>query len=316
MGKLYVPSQARTSADGVRADLDRAETILCDLSDAGTDALALPRLFDRIERGLEALERLDVDVRVERTRFETMQRQLRRRRRAFLKQARRALDEARREVEPPRSHWWWYLDEEAARERRRTWLRRGVGATLIVVLLTGAWFAYQLLLAPPPEVGQAYRRIEAGISRVEDGDLQEALGDFSAATELTPNDPEPWLWKGALHDQLGEPVNAERAFAEAEPLFETSFGFFLNRGRIYLHSGSIEKARADIKEAMALKPTSGWPYYLRAGISVREGDYDAALADLERARELAGEDGDARLQNLAASQQARLMQIRAADMPE
>ena len=316
MGKLYVPSQARTSVDGVRRDLDRAESVLCDLSGANADALALPHLFDQIERDLEELERLDVDVRVERTRFETLRRQLRRHRRAFLKQAGKALDEARREVEPSRSHWWWYLDEEAARERRRTWLRRGAGTALIMVLLTGAWLAYKAFLAPPPEVKQAYRHVEAGMSRAEEGELPEALSDFGAATELTPDDPEPWLWKGVLHDQLGEPTKAEDAFNEAETLLATRFDFFLNRGRVYLQSGSVEKAKPDIEAAIALDSTSGWPYYLRAGIGVREGDYDAALADLERARELAEETGDARLQSLAANQQTRLMQMRAAGTPE
>jgi len=315
VGKLYVPSQVRTPVDRIRKALDQAERAISDMSDAGPQVVGLLRLFDQIERGLRDLEQRGVDTRAERTRFETIQGHLKQRKRRFLNQASRALEEERKEIEPARAHWWWYLDEAAARERWRRLRRLIAGAAAIMALLTGAWLAYKQFLAPPPEVGEAFRHMEAGKSAVEEGRLRAALESFDAATELTPDDAEPWLWKGALHDQLGELAQAEDAFAAAEPLYETTFDFVLNRGRVYLQAGCVEGAKADVKVAMDLNPTSGWGYYLRAGVAVAEGDYDAALADLGQAAELAGENGDSTLQAMVANQRAQLMQMQPMPTP-
>jgi tetratricopeptide (TPR) repeat protein len=323
MGKLYVPSKSRTTVDRARETLDRAERAISTLSDAGPRAsevgdrsassnpLELLHLLDRIDQELHDLEQQDVDVRVEQTRFETLQRQLERRKGRFLKQAGGALGEARRSRSDSLSdNWWWHLDEAAARQRRRRLRRLAAGALAAIVLLAGARLAYEQFLAPPPEVGEAFQHMKAGRSQVVEGDLRAALAAFNAATELTPDDPEPWLWKGVLHDQLGASAQAKEAFAAAEPLYETRFNLVLNRVPIYLEVSDVAKARADANEAIDLDPTSGWGYYMRAGVAAAEEDYDAALADLERAAELADQSGEGRLQALAATQQAQLIQMR------
>lgn len=315
MGKLYVPSKVRTPVDRVRETLDQAERAMSHVSDAGPQALQLLHLFDQIDRDLRDLEQEDVDTRAERVRFETIQGQLKKRKRQFLNQASRALEEERKEIEPARAQWWWYLDEAAASQRWRALQRLAMGMAVAIALLMGAWLAYKQFLAPPPEVNEAFRHIEAGRSRVEEGTLRAALEDFDAATELTPDDPEPWLWKGTLHDQLGEPAKSETAFAAAEALYETAFDFVLNRGRIRLQAGDVEKAKTDVKAALDMEPTSGWVYYLRAGIGAAEGDYDAARADLEQAIELASASGDVTLQAMAARQRAQLMQMQPALTP-
>ncbi len=316
MSKLYVPSKTHTPVDRVREALDRAERAISNLRDAGTETLDLLHLFDQIERRLHELEQQDVDVRVERTQFETLQQQLKRRKGRFLRQAGGSLREAREETEPARSRWWWYLDEIAVKQRRRRILRVAAGAAAAIVLLAGAWLGYKRFLAPPPEVGKAYRYMQMGQSELGVGDVRAALADFDAATELTPDDPEPWLWKGALHAKLEESAQAREAFTTAEPLYETRFDFVLNRARIHLHAGSVERARDDVEAAIELEPTSGWGYYLRAGIDAQEGNYDAALADLERAADLAREGGDGRLQALANEKRARLMQMSMIPTPE
>jgi tetratricopeptide (TPR) repeat protein len=316
VGKLYVPSQARTPVDRVREALDQAERATSNSREANPQALELLHLFDQIHRELHELEQRDVDVRVERSRFEAVQRQLDLHKRRFLTKMGSTLEEEREKVEPAQARWWWYLDAAAAKQRRQRFRRVAAGASAVIVLLIGVWLAYKRFLAPPPEVSQAFRRMETGRSQVTNGNLQAALEDFDAATELTPDDPEPWLWKGVLHDQLGEPAKAENAFATAEPLYETASGFVLNRGQIYLQAGDLEKAKADAGTAIDLDPRSGWGYYLRAGIAVAEGNYDASLADLERAAELAGKNGNGRLQALAASRRAQLMQMRPISPPE
>ena len=316
MSKLYVTSQAHTPLDGVRQALDRAKRATSDITDADLGPVELLHLFDQIEDMLEQLEQQDVDVRVERAQFESVQRQLDRRKGKFLRCVGQALAEERSRIEPARSHWWWYLDQAAGKQRRRRLRRVAAGTVAVIVVLVAAWLAYQEFLAPPPEVGQAYRRMEAGKAHLAEGDIRGALEAYTAATALTPDDPEPWLWKGVLHDQLGEQAGAREAFAIAERLYETSFDFMLNRGRVYLQSGNVEKARADAQAAIEENPTLGWGYYLRAGVAVREGDQQAALADLEQAIELAQERGNGSLEAMAITQRAQLIQMGSIPTPD
>ncbi|MBS3784440.1 MAG: tetratricopeptide repeat protein [Anaerolineae bacterium] len=316
MSKLYVTSQAHTPLDGVRQALHRAKRATSDITDADLGPVELLHLFDQIEDTLEQLEQQDVDVRVERAQFESVQRQLDRRKGKFLRCVGQALARERSRIEPARSHWWWYLDQAAGKQRRRRLRRVAAGTVAVIVVLVAAWLAYQEFLAPPPEVGQAYRRMEAGKAHLAEGDVRGALEAYTAATALTPDDPEPWLWKGVLHDQLGEQAGAREAFAIAERLYETWFDFMLNRGRVYLQSGDVEKAEADAQAAIEEDPTSGWGYYLRAGVAVREGDQQAALADLEQAIELAQERGNGSLEAMAITQRAQLIQMGSIPTPD
>jgi tetratricopeptide (TPR) repeat protein len=309
MGKLYVPSKTLTPLDRVREALREAEQVLVNLRGAGPQTLHLLDLFDQIARDLKELDLKDVDVRVERSRFEMIQGQLRRHRHSFLNEVSDALEPAREQVKPEHAHWWWYLDEAVARQRRRKLLQIGAVTTSVVALLTVAWLAYQRFLAPPPSVGQAFRRMEDGRRLVTEGDPGGALEDFKAAADLTPDDPEPWLWQGVLYDVLNESDRAQDAFDVAQSLYDTTLDFYLNRGRVYLEAGQSEKAQIDTSRAIAENPESGWSYYLRAGVDVRQGDYERALADLDRAADLAQEAGDRQLEALARAQRAQVMRM-------
>jgi tetratricopeptide (TPR) repeat protein len=309
MGRLYVPSKALTPLDRVRKALDEAEKELSNIQGAGSQALRLLHLFDRIARDLEQLDLDGVDVRVERSRFEMIQGQLWHRKHRFLKEVGDALRPAREQVGPEPTHSWWYLGEAATRQRRRTLLRAGAIATVVISLLAVASLAYQRFLAPPPSVGEAFRRMEAGRKLAAEGALGAALEEFEAAADLTPENPEPWLWKGVLHEGLDEPQQAQDAFDTAQSLYDTALDFYLKRGQVYLEAGQLEKAETDTSRAIAENPESGWSYYLRAGVDVRQEDYEKALVNLDRAVDLAQEAGDAHLEALARTQRAQLLRM-------
>jgi tetratricopeptide (TPR) repeat protein len=309
MGKLYVPSQTLTPLDRVREALDRAESGLSGFQGAGSQALELLHLCDQIANELGELDRTQADVRAERVRFEMVQGRLRRSGQDILREFDTGLRQAREQVQPDPSHWWWYLDDAVVSQRRRTLLRAGAGAVAAIGLLAVAVLAYQRFLAPPPEVGQAFRRFEAGRDLVEAGNLHAALEDFAAAADLTPDDPEPWLWQGVVYDRLGDAIQAEHAFQAAQPLFETTLDFYLSRGRAYLESGQTEQAELDAQRAMVEDPGSGWAYYLQAAIEVDRGDHEQALEDLDQAAELGKAAADYRLEALARTQRSYVMRL-------
>jgi len=309
VGKLYVDAQPRTSIDGLRQALDQASRQLADLDDDSPQTVQLLRRLDRIEEGLQELASRGADLRVERTRFESLLQQVRRRRRRIVRSSGGAIGSARAQVQPDQSRWWWFLDRTVARERRHAWRRR-IGITAAVVaLLTTAWLGYQKFLAPPPEIRQAYRHIESGKAAADAGNLAAAMSEFDLARDLTPSDPEPWLWGGALCERLPDCADSETLFRNARSLYATDFDFFLNRGRVYLACGQPDIASADVETAIELNPDSGWGYYLRAAVHVRTSDYRAALDDLQRAADLAERSGDSRLHGMAVTQRAHLVRM-------
>jgi Tfp pilus assembly protein PilF len=108
---------------------------------------------------------------------------------------------------------------------------------------------------------------------------------------------------------VDEADEAQGAFEAAQHRYDTRFDFILNRGRVHLQAGDLEQAQADVNKALEVKPDSGWSYYLRAGIAVRNRDPDAALADSDPAARLVEENGDAQLQALASKQRAGVMKL-------
>jgi tetratricopeptide (TPR) repeat protein len=112
-----------------------------------------------------------------------------------------------------------------------------------------------------------------------------------------------------LYDGLDEPDKAQDAFDVAQSLYDRNLDFYLNRGRVYLEAGQLEKAEIDIDRAIVENPESGWSYYLRAGVDVRQDDYERALADLDRVADLAQQAGDRQLEPLARAQRVQVMRM-------
>ena len=309
MAKTFVPSTARTPVDRVRESLDEAERSVASLRGAGPQALQLLLLFDQAADALAELDAGGADVRAERVRFETVQRQLRRQQSGFLAEVGAALQRERAAVQPDQARWWWFVDQAVAQQRTRR-LRRGlVGGLGAVLLLSAAWLAYDRFIAPPPQVRQAFQHSASGETLVEEGDLRAALAEFEAAAALTPDDPQPWLWQGVVHIELDELDDARMAFETARSLSETDLDFLLERGLAYLRVGNLPAAGSDAELAVRENPDSGYAHYLRASVATEVGDYAAAIADLERAAELAQAAGDTQLEATARTQRAVVIQL-------
>jgi tetratricopeptide (TPR) repeat protein len=308
MGKYLVPSEALTPLDRLRESLNKAERLVGNLRKAGPCVLELLHLLDQTVDAFDVLELRDVDIRAERVRLEIVQRQLRRQQRRFVTEAGPAYQEERAAVQPDRARWWWFLDEVVARQRQQQ-LRRGLfGALVVGVFLLVVWFVYDRVIAPPPEVREAYRFSTSGEGLAEQGDLRAALTAFEAAVSLTPDDPKLWVWQGVLHVQMDELDRAQVAFDKAFSLYDSEASFLMDRSMAYLRVGNLDAAEADVEQAIAGEPESGWPYYVRSNINMERGDCFAAVTDLELAAEMANRAGDTRLEALARAQRAMVIQ--------
>jgi Tfp pilus assembly protein PilF len=83
----------------------------------------------------------------------------------------------------------------------------------------------------------------------------------------------------------------------------------------YLRAGDLERARADIEQAIQEEPQTATGYYVRANIKDQQGDCMAAIADLEHASELAQLTGNVQLDAIVRAQLAYVTQACAARMP-
>ncbi len=309
MGKYFVPPIARTPADRLREALDRAERQVENLRGAGPQAIETLYLFDQLAEGLAALDETGADVRSERARFETLQRQLRRRKNRFLSEVGTAIQEKRTSAQPARVQWWWFLDEEAVQQRKAKLRRILTWGLVAILLLVVGGLAYNHFLAPPPEIRKAFQHIARAESLVEKGDLQGALSEFESAAALNPENPTTWLWQGAILVELGAQDDAQEAFEKAHYLHSSEIDWLLERAMIHLQLGNPAAADAAVAQAIALAPQDGRGYYVQAAVFTQQGDYEAAIEDLEYAAELASAAGDMQLEAAARTQRATVIQL-------
>ena len=309
MAKSFVPSTAHTPADRVREALDEAEILVSRVRGAGPRVLELLHLLDQADDALAELDASGVDVRAERVRFETVQRQLSNQMRRFVAEAGKSLQQERAASQPDQARWWWFLDEAVTRQRVRRLRRWLIGIVAAALLLAAAALAYDRFFAPSPEEREAFQLGVQGEALVEEGDLRAALKEFGAAIALTPDDPDPWIWLGVIHTQLGELEDAQAAFEKARSLYDSDLDFLLERGLAYVRVRDLAAASADAEQAIREYPDLGYPYYLRASVETEAGDYAAAVADLEQAAELAQANGNTQLEATARVQRAMVIQL-------
>jgi tetratricopeptide (TPR) repeat protein len=302
----FVPTDPRTPAGDIRKMLDEAEIMVANLGSADPGAMEILHLIDGISEALEALEATGMDARPERSRFETVQRRLNRDKKSFVFKVGGLLQKERADIQPTRERWWWYLDEALAQERRKRLRRILIWGGVALILLVVLGVVYSTFFAPSPELRLSYRHRLAGEDLAVKGDLEGALVEFEAAIALIPDDPVYLIWVGVLRSELDEP-GAESAFEDARLIYETPGEFFLARAQVYRTVGDYEAALADVNQAIADQPESGWNYYERALIYQDLGDRNAAIDDLDTADELAQEAEDHELEAFARYQRGLLL---------
>ena len=308
MTKWAVPHKPSGPLDEAREALSEAGARIANLSGSGPKGLEILYLLDTAAIRIEDAKTAGADVRAERGRLEATWSSLQRQVRVFIREVGPALAEARTHREGSHLGPWWTLDLEYARMQRRSLGRAALGALAVVLLLGVIWLVYEHLLAPPPEIRQAFAHITQGEERALQGDLTGALVEFQAATDLAPNEIEPHLWIGMLHQSTGNDEGAQAAFDTARALGIEERELVFQRGELFLQIGNLEAARQDAEALIQLAPGWGYGYYLRASVEGVAGEIEAAIDDYRMAADLASESEDARLEATARVQMGLLIQ--------
>ncbi|NMC54708.1 MAG: hypothetical protein GYA48_13840 [Chloroflexi bacterium] len=282
----------------INAKLDKLEGAIGSLS-FGTDEQALEILqgMDEINaqlaRAQQAGDRLDTEW----VQWDYIGRQVKKNANLLLKKigGPSVLMKRRSELQADDNAWWWNLDQYLVQKRkaalRKTLIGLG-GGVLLLALLAGA---YQLFLAPPPEVSASYRHRIKAESAMQNGDVTAALAEVDLALSYTPEDYELLTIRSVLLEKSGDTQSAAEALARAQALAPDEMNVLMAQGQtsLYLQDAAGMRAAGErLEEGYPASPYG--PIFLGSAAELEE-DYPSALQYLAEAADRAEAQGDANL---------------------
>jgi tetratricopeptide (TPR) repeat protein len=309
---VYLQGKKLSPADELREKLSSLEESPLKIKSMDSaQALTLLRDLDEIASQFDQFEAGGVDLRSERGRFEAVQGRLGKNARPLLKAI--GGPTVLRQHRPPAAssveQWWWYVDEIVAGQQQRLLKRLMIGLALALLLLGGAVLAFKTILAPSPE---AIARLEAensAFAAVDEENYRGALVFIEEGLSKVPNDPQLLIFKGVLHQLLGEETEAEQSFVQAQESLDNSINFYLIRVQLYLRLNQPEWAERDAQAILALDKNVARAWLFLGQAFEIQGKKVEALQAYETAGELAFEQGENEIYVMARVAMAQLSQL-------
>jgi tetratricopeptide (TPR) repeat protein len=164
---------------------------------------------------------------------------------------------------------------------------------LVVILAAGLGAGCRLVQRRgpvPPELADARRLCNEGLSAVDRNDLVRAEGLLERAVKSCPLDIDARRHYADVLWKRGQRMEAVGQIAEALKLSPGDVGLSIDGGRMYMELGLLEDADRLAREAVRMAPRSADAWRLQGQVAMARGQADHALADFHRALALAPED--------------------------
>jgi len=285
-----LPRETLTPTDKLRKVLEQCKLKVVALKGSGEEAVDFLRLMDQAHSLFHEIEAKGSDLRAERSRWETIGRQLDSCATLLVREVQKAggLAQLREATEPTADRWWWFLDKKVRRQRRRSFQRVLVGGGTVLVILVIASLLYQRFIAPDPLTRQALEFNQRAEQAIQEGEMETALTEYKGLNELTPGDPEVLLQLGVLYEILKQNKDATQAYARArELMMDSQEDFFIARGIVYLEMGQWESAQVDAQAALTLNPESALGYFIAGSAYEAQGQISEAVEAWSQSADLA-----------------------------
>jgi tetratricopeptide (TPR) repeat protein len=137
------------------------------------------------------------------------------------------------------------------------------------------------------------RHLEKGQEFLAAGNLEKARVEFRNALQIAPTDSEARYENGLVDEKLGNQREAVQFYRGAIDVNTDNVKARVGLARLYLLGGAADKALEIIDPAFAKHPDDVGLLTVRAAARVQRKDPAAALADAQRAVQLAPADPDA-----------------------
>lgn len=142
----------------------------------------------------------------------------------------------------------------------------------------------------PPEVAEARRLCNEGLSAADRSDLVRAEGLLERAVKSCPLDVDARRHYAEVLWKRGEKMEAVAQIAEALKISPGDAALCVQGGGMYLDMGLFDDAERLAREAVRVAPTSAAGWHLEGRVSLARGQAEPALADFHRALAIAPDD--------------------------
>ena len=311
-------NQVATSVTQIRREINELAVGAANIKRRREGVVELLRLRSQLESSVRDHEEAGLELRPERTRLKTIDDIFTREAKTILRQAKASggLAAARDKEEPPEDHWWWYLDRQVSEARRKQVIKVGsLTAGAIVVILVGSLLMNRFSGTGVPDK-KALGYVSAGEQLVRTGDYTKAIVEYEQAVKADPNLGDGYVALGVLYDLEGRADESREALATARDLIGDEADYLVTLAQAYgaaaastgEDSPAYMSALTYADQAIALAPNSTQAYLIRAGIYEAAKQRAEAVADLERAGDLAQANGETELQALVKMRLGMLLQ--------
>ena len=124
------------------------------------------------------------------------------------------------------------------------------------------------------------------------GDEASAIRDYTTAIRLEPSYADPYVCRGASYFALGRNKEALDDYHLAILVDPRQSDTYVNRAFLYAKMGEWERAVSDYSEFIKRHPDHADIYLWRAEAYIATGEYQSADTDIQKAQDLAGDNGE------------------------
>jgi tetratricopeptide (TPR) repeat protein len=139
----------------------------------------------------------------------------------------------------------------------------------------------------PPEVKAPQSKLTSSATRkLQLGDLKGALKDYNQAIATTPSDPDTYVNRGIVQDELGQHQAAIADYTKAITLKPDHHLAYYNRANAEAQLKQYPKAIADYDKVLELEPEYAYAYANRGSVHLKAGQKTEAIGDFNKASEI------------------------------